>query len=145
MCHAQTSPNRRANSAERKLTATGITDAGRQSRKHGNEQNAHTWQVSCVVSSAVIVGDDADLILMAMVSPTEHLYVANASLQREGITRSTPIFSVDALHAVWLKAQLLQPTTLQALVSPARSCVQSWSVCLWLSPPNAQPVQPPAL
>ncbi|MEW5302265.1 MAG: hypothetical protein WDW36_005067 [Sanguina aurantia] len=63
----------------------------------------------------VIVGDDADLILMAMVSPTEHLYVANASLQREGITRSTPIFSVDALHAVWLKAQLLQPTTLQAL------------------------------
>jgi len=46
--------------------------------------------------SAVIVGDDADLVLMACVSWMENLYVANCAMagQQQGIQSDMPVSSV---------------------------------------------------
>lgn len=58
----------------------------------------------------MIVGDDADLILMALVSCHHpNMMVANASLHDGRLTASTPIFDVARLHEDWAKRLLLQP------------------------------------
>jgi hypothetical protein len=63
------------------------------------------------VLPAVIVGDDADLILMALVSSTPRLHILNASLtdgasakRKTPLGHSSAVLSVDRLHAVWLAA-----------------------------------------
>eukprot|EP00775_Hariotina_reticulata_P007327 gene7327-7539_t len=50
----------------------------------------------------VIVGDDADLILMALVSMTPHLLILNTALSDNQLSLATPVLSVDHLHASWL-------------------------------------------
>jgi hypothetical protein len=59
----------------------------------------------------VIVGDDADLILMALVSSTPRLHILNASLtdvasakRKTPLGPSSAVLSVDKLHAVWMAA-----------------------------------------
>jgi hypothetical protein len=59
----------------------------------------------------VIVGDDADLILMALVSSTPRLHILNASLTDSPSSKHKPqlgpqsaVLSVDKLHTVWLAA-----------------------------------------
>jgi hypothetical protein len=53
-------------------------------------------------SNAVIVGDDADLILMALVSSTPRLHILNSALGDEkNLSPQSAVLSVDKLHAVW--------------------------------------------
>jgi 5'-3' exonuclease len=54
------------------------------------------------IAAAVIVGDDADLILMALVSMTPHLHVLNTALSDNQLSLATPVLSVDHLHSSWL-------------------------------------------
>jgi hypothetical protein len=50
----------------------------------------------------VIVGDDADLILMALVSSTPRLHILNSALGEEkNLSPQSAVLSVDKLHAVW--------------------------------------------
>ncbi|KAG2491419.1 hypothetical protein HYH03_010208 [Edaphochlamys debaryana] len=54
----------------------------------------------------VILGDDADLILMALTSYKENLYVANSGLNDGRLDARLPVFSVNLLHQQWAAGAL---------------------------------------
>ncbi|KAL6751305.1 XRN 5'-3' exonuclease N-terminus-domain-containing protein [Haematococcus lacustris] len=68
------------------------------------------WSPQYQQDTHMIVGDDADLVLMACVSWVEGLYVANTVMSQgeSRIQRGTQVFSVDKLHADWA-ATLMAP------------------------------------
>ena len=55
---------------------------------------------------AAIVGDDADLILMALIAHHPRLYVINSALNDGRLAPTMPVFSVMHLHEAWA-AQML--------------------------------------
>ncbi len=59
---------------------------------------ARPWEHVAPGDSHIILGDDADLVLMALVGATEGLYVVNASLNDGDLSLQMPAFSVDAFH-----------------------------------------------
>ncbi|KAG2440154.1 hypothetical protein HXX76_004267 [Chlamydomonas incerta] len=67
---------------------------------------ARHWHPEDPNDTHVILGDDADLILMALTSFKENLYVANGSLNDGRLDARTPVFSVNLLHAQWAAAFL---------------------------------------
>jgi hypothetical protein len=80
----------------------------------------HRRTAAVLPAAPVIVGDDADLILMALVSSTPGLYILNdrlAALEAAGkhkrVSGSTAVLSVDRLHSVWLTAGMAGPVQQQ--------------------------------
>jgi hypothetical protein len=59
---------------------------------------ARNWDHVAPGDSHVILGDDADLVLMALVGATEGLYVVNAALNDGDLSPQMAAFSVDVFH-----------------------------------------------
>ncbi|GFR52277.1 hypothetical protein Agub_g14812, partial [Astrephomene gubernaculifera] len=69
---------------------------------------ARHWYPEDPEDTHVILGDDADLVLMALTSYKENLYVANSGLNDGRLDRRTPVFSVNLLHQQWAAGMLAE-------------------------------------
>ncbi|KAF5830776.1 XRN 5'-3' exonuclease N-terminus-domain-containing protein [Dunaliella salina] len=65
---------------------------------------ARHWYAHGEKDTHVILGDDADLVLMACVSWMDNLYVANSAMAglQQGIQSDMPVFCTALLHKAWL-------------------------------------------
>jgi hypothetical protein len=66
----------------------------------------HQLYSCCCSPAAAIVGDDADLVLMAMVCQQHRLLVINGALNDGRMSPSMPVFSVPRLHSEWTRTIL---------------------------------------
>ncbi|KXZ51587.1 hypothetical protein GPECTOR_12g550 [Gonium pectorale] len=64
---------------------------------------ARHWYPEDPNDTHVILGDDADLILMALTSYKENLFVANSGLNDGRLDTRVPVFSVNLLHQQWAR------------------------------------------